>query len=159
MPRLKLMYQTQLAYSMKDTLGGPESGDAGGDDTARPLIFVIDDHSFVRSSVRRTLEISGYRVRDFEEGRTAISAFQHETPNLVITDIFMPDADGYEMTSAIKARYPEIPIIAMSGGGPMPLATILKIGEILGAKRSLVKPFSRTELLMAIEDCLKPVER
>lgn len=152
------MHQAQLTYPMKATLGETGACDAGGNETARPLIFVIDDHLFVRSSVRQTLEISGYRVRDFEEGSNALHAIQEETPDLVITDIFMPDADGYEMTRAIKVLHPGIPIIAMSGGGPMPLTTILKIGEILGAKRSLIKPFSRGELLMAIEDCLKPVE-
>lgn len=122
------------------------------------LIFIIEDHDVTRASLRLALENSGYQVRDFEEAKHALRAIQVERPNLVITDVFMPGADGYELTGEIKAQYPDIPIIAMSGGGPMPLSTILKIGECLGANRSLAKPFSRSELLLAIEDCLKPDE-
>jgi CheY-like chemotaxis protein len=66
----------------------------------------------------------------------------------------MPDQDGLETIGMLRNQFPEVRIIAMSGGGPMELNDLLKVAKKLGAAGCLAKPFSREVLLAEVERVL-----
>ena len=118
------------------------------------LVYVIDDHPSVRAAVKKTLEWEGYPVEVFENGEELFEAISVCLPDLILLDMFMPEPDGFEVLRKIKDKGLSIPIIAMSGGGPMPIADIFEISRWLGVKRTLAKPFGRRDLVDAVEGCL-----
>lgn len=117
-------------------------------------ILVIDDDSAIRKTVRRILERAGYEVLDAEDGRTGLALARSEQPDLIITDLIMPEVEGIETIQALQEELPDTKIIAMSGGGVMGDSTYLIDAEILGAKRALAKPFTPDELMAAVEELL-----
>jgi len=117
-------------------------------------ILVIDDDANIRLSVKLALEDADHYVEeaaDGVEGMARIGAFK---PQLVITDIFMPDKEGLETIDDIRQLYPQVKIIAISGGGRMEPGDYLAIAERIGADRSLLKPFDIGELVNAVEELL-----
>ncbi len=73
---------------------------------------------------------------------------------MVITDIFMPEKEGIETIRDLKRQFPQVKIIAMSGGGRKGNFDFLEMAETLGADRSFSKPFERQEMLDAIRELL-----
>lgn len=119
-----------------------------------PLVLVIDDAATVRYMVRGALERAGYRVQEAANGEEGIAQLQCATPNLVITDIFMPVRDGIETIKEIRSRYPGILILAISGAGTRLNLNMLKIASRLGAHATLKKPFSSEALLAQVKAVL-----
>jgi DNA-binding NtrC family response regulator len=117
-------------------------------------ILLVDDNEDARVTVARILEMSGYGVVQAANARSASALLKEHRPDLVITDIFMPEGDGFEMLSELKDRQPTIPVIAMSGGGDAQGLDVLTMAGRLGAKRVLYKPFARRQLLDAITEAL-----
>jgi DNA-binding response OmpR family regulator len=76
--------------------------------------------------------------------------FQDQRPELVITDMMMPEMDGIETIRAIRREDPEVPIIAISGGDGLNLKSAAKFG----ATATLEKPFALDELLSLVEGIL-----
>ena len=74
--------------------------------------------------------------------------------DLVITDLIMPEKEGLETIMALRRQSPTTKIIAMSGGGRNSGKDYLAIARLLGAQRTLAKPFSNAELLAAVADVL-----
>lgn len=121
--------------------------------TKTTRILVVDDRSDVLSFVRAALERAGYQVDVAQNGREAI-AFQRQSPvDLLITDIFMPEADGMETIDRFKSEYPRTRIIAMSGGVER-MQDYLQIADQIGVDATLRKPFTMEELLRAVRGVL-----
>ena len=120
------------------------------DEAALRTILVIEDQSELRGLVTGTLEQAGYRVVMAMTGRDANKAFAEARIDLVLTDLLMPDRDGIEVIRDLRESRPDVPIVAMSGGGRMPAAFYLKLARSLGAKAILEKPFSNQQLLLTI---------
>ena len=116
-------------------------------------ILVIDDDADVRAGIRRILERAGHLVVEAEDGRAAMD-LSHDPPDLVITDINMPEMDGIEVILSLAEDEEEIPIIAVSGGGKLPKELLLSSADALGAVRSLAKPFEMTDLVAAVDAAL-----
>jgi CheY-like chemotaxis protein len=119
-------------------------------ETALRTILVIEDQGELRGLVTATLEQAGYHVVAATTGRDANKAFAGARIDLVLTDLLMPDRDGIEMIRDLRGSRPDLPIVAMSGGGRMPAAFYLKLARALGAKAILEKPFSNQQLLLTI---------
>lgn len=117
-------------------------------------ILLVDDNDDARITVARILEMSGYGVVQAANAKAASALLKEKTPDLVITDIFMPDGDGFEMLSELRERAPKIPVIAISGGGSHQGVDVLSAAGRLGAKKVLYKPFARRQLLDAITEAL-----
>ena len=117
-------------------------------------ILLIDDEADFRSTIRRMLERAGHEVVDAENGRDGLAKLEQQACDLVLTDIIMPDMEGLETVQRVRKRAPELPIIAMSGGGRVSAMRPLAVASLLGAVRSLDKPFGRAELLGAVDEAL-----
>jgi len=118
-------------------------------------ILVIEDDNSFRGVLVQMLEKAGYEVRHAEDGNQALSICSSFSPNLVLTDIIMPDKEGLETIQELLAINPAIKIIAMSGGGRFGPESYLPLAKKLGAKRTLQKPFMREELLSTIKEVLE----
>ena len=114
-------------------------------------VLIIDDSEGVRDSLRRTLERSGHEVATAEDGKEAMKHIKESVPDVVITDVFMPEMDGFEVILAIRQRFSQLPIIVMTGS---PDPVYRKAGVQLGAVLSLSKPFKAEELLASIDHAL-----
>jgi two-component system chemotaxis response regulator CheY len=117
-------------------------------------IVVIDDDEQIRETVRRVLESRGHSVEDADQGAGGIAYVAQRAPDLVITDIFMPGQDGIELLLELRKAFPKLKVIAMSGGNGPGLLNLLEDAELLGADRTLPKPFTPGELIAAVNDVL-----
>ncbi|MBF0134183.1 MAG: response regulator [Magnetococcales bacterium] len=120
-------------------------------------ILIIEDERQVREVLKQILEKAGYEVETAEDGRMGVQQFRKCPAELVITDILMPNKNGLETIEELIGLNPELPIIAISGGGPGEKAQFaLDVAKMCGAIRVLAKPFSRKEILETVTDLLKP---
>lgn len=114
-------------------------------------ILVIDDEDDVRYTVSRMLTRYGHDVAVACDGSEGI-AKQRDTPfDIVITDLVMPEKEGIETIREMRADFPDLPIIAMSGGGRKGTSSYLDVAGFMGAAVMLPKPFIESELIAAIE--------
>jgi len=118
-------------------------------------ILIIDDESQIRSMLRLMLEREGYEVIEAPDGIEGIRLYRQTPADLIITDLIMPHKDGIGMIIELKKEYPDVKIIAMSGGGLNKPDGYLKGAQKLGASRTLVKPIDREEMLRAVKDIIK----
>jgi CheY-like chemotaxis protein len=127
-------------------------------------VLIIDDEIDVREAIRRVLERSGFSVRAADGAADALELLRLQTSDVVITDIIMPKINGVEAIHTLRAEFPHVRIIAISGGGnfgitaykPNAITTsaYLAAAERAGAHYILTKPFESVELLRAVETVL-----
>jgi DNA-binding response OmpR family regulator len=117
-------------------------------------ILIIDDDVAVRLTIQAILERDGYEITCASDGDQGIRAFSQIRPQLVITDIIMPNKEGIETIIQLRALNQQIPIIAMSGGGRTGNADFLKMALKVGATEILRKPFERQELSATVRKFL-----
>ncbi len=118
-----------------------------------PSILLIEDEDSLRSVVSRALSMDGYRVIEAANGREGVERFRRSFADLVITDIWMPDTDGLEATLQLTHDFPEIKIIAITGGSGD--RDCLGVAKFFGARRTFKKPFDMKELLAAVRETLE----
>jgi len=118
-------------------------------------ILIIDDDDQFRTMLRKLIERSGYEVIDASSGKEGIKLYRENPADLIITDLIMPDKDGIETIQELKQIFPDVKIIAISGGGRLGANDYLNVAQILGAKRTMTKPINLPELLNAIEELLE----
>ncbi|HUZ18620.1 MAG TPA: response regulator [Spirochaetia bacterium] len=115
-------------------------------------VLVVDDEEAVIDLIRILLVEAGYEVATAENGRAALDRVKTFGPELVITDITMPDMEGIELMSRLRKSNKGLPIIAMSGNAVG--MSFLKATKLFGAVATLLKPFSNQELLEVVEHTL-----
>ena len=118
-------------------------------------ILVIDDDPSIRETVRRILEARAHTVHVVEDAADGIDSIALDAPDLVITDVFMPGQDGIETLIELRKAFPKLKVIVMSGGDSTGLMNLLDDAELLGANRTLPKPFTPEELMEAVDTVLK----
>jgi CheY-like chemotaxis protein len=119
-----------------------------------PRILVIDDEQLLRSTVVMILTRAGFTVAEASDGQAGIAMFHKNPPDIVLTDIFMPNRDGIEIIKELKHSSPLTKIIAMTGGGKLRMMEIASAAQVLGADYVLDKPFDSESLLTAINAAL-----
>jgi two-component system, chemotaxis family, chemotaxis protein CheY len=117
-------------------------------------ILVIDDDPTVRKTIGRILDRKGHEVVMAGDGRYGLKLFASEQPDLVITDIIMPEREGLETIRAIQKIAPGAKIIAISGGGRVGNVDFLNMAAKLGAREIIAKPFDPSELTDSVSRCL-----
>ena len=118
-------------------------------------ILIIDDDNQFRTMLRQLLERNGYEIKEASGGKEGIELYRKSPTDLIITDLIMPGKDGIETIQEFKKDFPDIKIIAISGGGRLGPQDYLHLAKMLGAQRTLTKPIELSELLDAIEELLK----
>jgi len=117
-------------------------------------IIVIDDNDAARGTMRRVLEKAGHQVLEATDGDAGLKLLAESGVTLVITDIFMPGQDGIVTLRRIRKEFPGVRVIAVSGGDATGRIDLREDAELLGAARTLRKPFAPAELRRAVEETL-----
>ncbi|WP_305289030.1 response regulator [Phenylobacterium sp.] len=116
---------------------------------------MVDDDVTLLRATAAILELEGFETILSDTAARAIEFLQHLPVAAVIVDIFMPDQDGMETIGQIRGRWPDLPIIAMSGGWrTISPDTILETAQALGAQAALTKPFDRQALVATVRGVL-----
>jgi len=118
-------------------------------------ILLADDDEVLRVVQSDFLRRFGYDVCVAEDGRAAMKYLAGQAVDLVITDMVMPGSDGVEVIRHIRKTYPQLKIIAISGGGATKRELLLDIARVLGVRRTLEKPFTMTALLKAVREVIE----
>lgn len=117
-------------------------------------ILIIDDETSFRKTLKKLLEKNSYKVIDAQDGNQGIKLFKEHSPDLIITDLLMPEKEGLETIKEIRELNPDIKIIAMSGGVVVEPEMYLNIAKKFGAQYSFAKPIDNEELLLAVRNLL-----
>lgn len=118
-------------------------------------ILIVDDQPELLGILRRILEKEGHSVSDAKNGVVALRHCASEPCDLVITDLFMPEVDGIQLFLELKRSSPDTRVIAMSGGVSLfPRDQILQVADLLGADSLLKKPFTREDVVEAVNGML-----
>src|SRR5260370_17120171 len=104
-------------------------------------VLVIDDDVAVRQTIALLLEDAGSEVVQAGDGKEGFRAFERARPDLIVTDIIMPEKEGIQTIIDIRKQDPNLPIIAISGGGRIGNTDFLEIAARLGASTTLPQPF------------------
>lgn len=117
-------------------------------------ILLIEDEHLVASTLEIVLLKAGHNVTIAPNGEAGLAQFNAARPDLVITDIIMPEKEGIETIRDIRAKDPTVPILAYSGGGRTKNYDLLRMADKLGATEVMRKPFSNEELVATVARCL-----
>ena len=109
-------------------------------------ILVVDDDPGLLRLTSQILREAGFEVLTAENGKEAINQLESTDVDLVLTDLAMPEQDGFETIKMLRDRRPGVKIIAMSGR----FGDLLHVAKILGAEATLAKPFRPAELLETV---------
>ena len=119
-------------------------------DTGMKSILIIEDDDQLRTLLQNVLLKEGYTIFVAGNGNEGVLQAREKRPDLIITDIIMPEKEGLETIIDIRKEIPHVKIIAMSGGGTYSDLSFLDVAKRLGAQQTLSKPFSATELREAV---------
>jgi YesN/AraC family two-component response regulator len=117
-------------------------------------ILLIDDDPWVLKVFQQFLEDQGHEIITAVNGQEGLDLFRQNPTDLIITDMVMPIKDGLKMILELDNEFPNIPTIAISGGGVIEPERYLNLAESIGARKTLTKPVTKEELLAAVKEVL-----
>ena len=142
----------------------PSPPSTATDTRPAPRLLIVDDEPDVRAAMARVLERAGFAVRVAASADQAISSLRAEQVELLITDMIMPGLNGADLIRAVKREFPDVRVVAISGGGnfwpqgykPEAITTsaYLAAAERAGADGAISKPFEILELLDVVRSVL-----
>ncbi len=119
---------------------------------AKAQVLIVDDEEGIRESLSQIIEDEGYETATASSGEEAVKAVQETLPDLVLLDIWMSGMDGIQTLQEIKALYPDLPIIMISGHANIESA--IKATK-MGAYDLLEKPLSLDKVLLSVQRALE----
>jgi DNA-binding NtrC family response regulator len=123
-------------------------------------IILADDEENIRKLMTKILSRAGHTVMEARNGHETLALYSEHSPDLVITDMIMPQLGGGETIRALTKEDPEVRIIAISGGGRAGQAvSSLRLARELGARHVVAKPFTLTEFMGVVNEVLKEGEQ
>jgi DNA-binding response OmpR family regulator len=117
-------------------------------------ILIIDDDPHTRELLRLVLEHESHEVVEASNGREGMALFRAAPTDLVISDILMPEQEGLQTIRELRREFPEAKIIAISSARPGGRMNFFQAATLLGAQRTLRKPFDLDELRQAVREVL-----
>ncbi|HZW15564.1 MAG TPA: response regulator [Brevundimonas sp.] len=118
-------------------------------------VLIIEDDEIMLRALGHAFQRAGCRVVGARDGDQGLARFHEQSPDLVITDILMPNREGVETILAMKAKAPQVRILAISGGGRLGAEEVLGLASRLGADAVLPKPFRAADILAAARGLLE----
>jgi len=110
----------------------------------------------MREAVRLALEQDGHEVVEAENGNAGLRLFDQKAPDVVVTDLIMPQKEGIETIRDLKRRHPSAKVIALSGRGGIALNANLERARQVGADATLLKPCDFDELRGTVRELMNP---
>jgi CheY-like chemotaxis protein len=117
------------------------------------VVLVIDDDESMRKLIARILG-NKHSVFSAANGHEGLTLLDEHKPDIVITDILMPQKEGIETMREIQERAPATKIIAISGGGAARNLMFLDVASVFGADAILAKPFRPAQLVQTVDEVL-----
>jgi CheY-like chemotaxis protein len=115
-----------------------------------PSVLIADDDAGLRGALKLALEANGYEVRLAANGNEALALQRKSPADILITDIFMPESDGFETIDGFRKSSPATKIIAMSGDAKRAKREYLSAAALIGVDATLKKPFRVGALLQVL---------
>jgi len=117
-------------------------------------ILIIEDNIEFRNVLKEMLARQNYEVIVASDGEEGTRLYEEALPDLVITDLIMPNKGGMRTISDLKEKFPLVKIIAISGGGELEAEQYLNASKSLKADRVFKKPFANEALIDAIKELI-----
>lgn len=143
---MKPAVTAEIAQAVRSVIDAAVEGHRGF------CILIVDDDETMRLMLRQHLEDTGYKVIDAANGAEAVEMLENEMVNLVLTDVRMPEMDGFQLMTHLNRKFPALPVIVMSAYGSP--ETTLQFEE-LGSLQFLDKPVNLEDLNRRIAECLQ----
>ena len=121
-----------------------------------PKILIVDDDPQIRLLLTERFQKAGFEASCAANGRECMKMLSIAVPDVVITDLIMPEQEGIETIMQLRRDYPQIKIIAISGGIRGGTVNFLSAARELGAAKAYKKPFQFQELLSGVNELLQP---
>jgi FixJ family two-component response regulator len=118
---------------------------------AAPVIAVVDDDQGIRAALRSLLRSVGYQVRVFADAPAFLADAARDRPDCLVTDIQMPGMNGLDLQRAVRARYPDLPVIVVTA---FPEDAIRRQAMADGALHFLAKPFESGAILRCLAEAV-----
>lgn len=113
-------------------------------------ILLVDDDTDFLDATNELLRNRNYSVVSAVSYDEALALLENSLIDVIVTDIIIPEHDGFELILQVRRLYPKIKIIAMSGGGKIDKDTYLKMAKGMSADATIAKPFRIDELVQTI---------
>lgn len=117
-------------------------------------ILVIDDEEAILEVLKICFSREGYEVEVALDGDVGMAIHRTRPVDIVLTDILMPHKEGFETIRELRTEFPDLKIIAMSGGGLNESGTYLDLAKAFGADKIFTKPFELSELKEGVQELL-----
>jgi CheY-like chemotaxis protein len=117
--------------------------------STKTTVLVVEDDAFIRDIFQRSLERADFHVLAASHGKEALAFFRKGGVALVVTDILMPELDGFQLIRALKREAPTLPVIAVSVIND--LANCRETAVELGAELAVCKPVSPRDLVKMVQ--------
>jgi DNA-binding response OmpR family regulator len=116
-------------------------------------ILIVEDEPVIGEAIAEGLEEAGYEADYFADGDQALASFDEHRHGLVVTDVVMPNREGFDLLREFKKRAPGTGVVVISGGGRFVTGdSLLELAERLGADATLAKPFRVAELVRLVKE-------
>jgi len=119
---------------------------------ASKTVLLVEDDPLLLDMLAQTLQRAGFTVVTAVHGADALTQMRTLDADIVVTDILMPAMDGFELIRTLHAKWPQLPIVAMSGIEDTP--NFRNLALKFGAKAALSKPVNRAHLVEVIRDVM-----
>ena len=124
---------------------------------AVPTVLIADASADTRLPMRLALDAAGFAVTEAGNGMDAIAALSGHAFDVVVTDLWMPGADGIAVIQSIRRIASEVAIFVVTGGGPgLSIASAATLAQVWGARRVYVRPFDLDDLIGEIAALFPP---
>ncbi len=117
-------------------------------------IVLIDDDPDILEGLKDILLGEGYEVFCATDGIEGMDSIRDYKPDLIITDIIMPEKDGITLMFDVRREVPGVKTMVISGGGRISAQKHLEVAKKIGVDRVLAKPFSSTAFLNAVQELI-----
>ena len=114
-------------------------------------VCVIDDDELVRKTISGSLEAAGFDVVQAEDGIQGLETIERTHARVAVIDIIMPTREGFDVIVDATRRFPELKVLAITGGGRVGSTDYLELALQLGAHDTLAKPFRSAELVKKVQ--------